>query len=121
MDAQTAACGPPVEYWWPADSKNNTLVHSKNIEFYSRIKPKKNITYTSGGRSAISSWFALVAPSLNKSVQPWLTSINISYFYPDLINTFTVLQLFDLENEYNAETMANKKRDDLECNVRNVF
>ena len=30
--------GPPVEYWWPADSKNNTLVHSKNIEFYSRIK-----------------------------------------------------------------------------------
>ncbi|KAK9700912.1 hypothetical protein QE152_g30955 [Popillia japonica] len=35
-----AVCGPPVEYWWPADSKNNTLVHSKNIEFYSRIKPK---------------------------------------------------------------------------------
>ncbi|XP_023943613.1 prostamide/prostaglandin F synthase isoform X1 [Bicyclus anynana] len=28
-----------------------------------------------------------------------------------------ILQLFDLENEYKAETMANKKREELECNT----
>ncbi|CAH2208984.1 jg25491, partial [Pararge aegeria aegeria] len=28
-----------------------------------------------------------------------------------------ILELFDLENEYKAETMANKKREELECNV----
>lgn len=35
----------------------------------------------------------------------------------DHLSNKDILKLFDLENEYNAETMANKKRDDLECNT----
>ncbi|KAL4720132.1 hypothetical protein ACJJTC_004417 [Scirpophaga incertulas] len=38
-----AACGPPVEYWWPADSKNNTLVHSKILNSIPELNQKKYV------------------------------------------------------------------------------
>ncbi|CAH2098672.1 unnamed protein product [Euphydryas editha] len=38
----------------------------------------------------------------------------------DHLSNKDILKLFDLENEYKAETMANKKREELECNRRSL-